>query len=132
MDGLTPTTLRALFDEIEAALAEVPGLRVGVWGNALQVPGAFVSLPESVERMSYRSVKFNDLVVTVVAGRANNKAALTQIMTLTGQVAQTLDTRRWDSVDDVSVTRIEFDTVTMNGAPEVYLAAFFHFDIAGA
>lgn len=132
MNGLDPQTLSNAYAEIEAALLDVPGLRVGKWGAVPNPPGAFLSLPESIERMSGGSVKINDVVITVVVGRAVARESLSEIMRLTGAVSQVLDPRRWSTFSDLSITRIEYDTVTMAGATDVYLAAIFHTDLAGA
>lgn len=132
MNGLDPQTLATAYAEIESALAEVPGLRVGKWGDIPQPPAAFLSLPQSIERMSGGSVMFNDLELTVAVGRATNRTSLMEIMRLTGAVSQTLDPRRWSSFSDLSITRIEYGTVTLGGNSEALLAAFFHIDLAGA
>lgn len=132
MKGLDELTLSAIYREIEAALGEVPLLRVGKWGNVPNPPGAFLSLPESLTRMTNGSIMLNDVVITVVVGRAVARESLDSIMSLTGQVATAIDPRRWSSFDDLTITRIEFDTVTVAGAPDVFLAALFHTDIAGA
>lgn len=132
MNGLDPASLANAYAEIEQALDEVPTLRVGKWGDVPNPPGAFMSLPASIERMTGGSVQFNDVQVTVVVGRATNRQSLLDIMRLTGEVSQTLDPRRWSTFSDLTINRIEFDTVTVAGAPDVYLAAIFHLDIAGA
>lgn len=132
MRGLDPQTLTNIYAEVEAALAEVPGLRPGKWGDIPQPPGAFLSLPESIERMTGGSVIFHEVQITVVTGVATNRNALTEIMRLAGAVSQNLDPRRWSSFDDLTINRIEFDTVTIGGATDAYLAAIFHCDIAGA
>ena len=53
-------------------------------------------------------------------------------MRLSGAVADAIDPRRWQTFSDLTITRIEYDTVTVAGAPDVYLAAIFHTDLAGA
>jgi hypothetical protein len=132
VNGLDPQTLANAYAEIEAALAEVSGLRVGKWGDLPQPPGAFLGLPSSIERMTNGSVLFNDLELTVVVGRATARNSLLEIMRLTGAVSQTLDPRRWQTFSDLTIVRIEYGTVTIAGGPDAYLSAFFHIDLAGA
>jgi len=132
MDGLTPGTLAGMYAEIEKALDEVPGLRVGKWGDVPNPPGVFLSLPESLERMTGRSIHLTDVQITVVVGRAVARASLDEVMRLSGAVADAIDPRRWQTFSDLTITRIEYDTVTVAGAPDVYLAAIFHTDLAGA
>ena len=132
MRGLAPETLAGIYAEIEAALGDVPGLRVGKWGAVPNPPGAYLSLPESIERMTGGSIMLNELMVTVVVGRATDRNSLLEIMRLTGAVSEAVDSRRWSTFSDLSISRIEYDTVTVAGAPDVYLAALFHCDLAGA
>lgn len=132
MRGLDPGTLAAIYGELEEVLDTVPGLRVGKWGNSVNVPAALISLPQSIDRMTGGTIKLTDVVITVVVGRAVARESLSEIMRLTGAVSETLDPHDWQTLSDLTISHIEYDTVTINGASEAFLAALFHTDIAGA
>lgn len=137
MDGIDRTTLAAIYGEIEQTLATVSlpnggNLRIGKWGERPNPPGAYLLLPDRIERMTGRTVRLVDVVVVVLVGRASNRQALIDIMDLAGAVPAALDPAAWTTMSDLTISNIEFDTVTVAGAPDAYLALLIHIDIAGA
>lgn len=131
----------AVYAEIESQLDTVAGLRVSKWGQKPQVPGAMLLLPDRLARTTYRGMlRLRDVVVLLLVGRATARAALTDLWQLTVDVATVLDPAfvgstsviHWDTAADVTITEITFDTASVAGAPDAYLATLFHLDITGA
>jgi hypothetical protein len=122
-----------VYEEIETKVkADMPALRVVKWGQKPQVPGAMLLLPDSIARTTYRGVrKVTDVVLLILAGRANTREALTDIFNLATQAQAILDPATWVSCSDVTWTETTFDTVTIAGAQDAYLGALLHFDITG-
>lgn len=129
--------LVAVYAEIETKLRTIAGLRVCKQGEKPQVPGAMVLMPDSIERQTYRGLdKVSDVVVLVLVGRAVGRAgqaAALAYASSTGSksVKAVLDPTSWTACTDVTVTETTFDTATIAGAPDVYLAVLFHCDIIG-
>lgn len=127
----------AVRTEIETALKTITGLRVGKWGHAVRIPGALVTLPESVKVHGGYGVGFTvieGLMVLVLAAKPQEATALE---TLAPYVAETgaksikakLESYTWTTVDDLTVTQCDFDVVSYQDVP--YLSAMFHTQIIG-
>jgi hypothetical protein len=134
--------LDAVYAEIEAQVKLADdGLHVVKYGHKPQVPNTVVLLPDSAARTTYRGgVKVSDVQVLVLVGRADARQGLKDLWRLFAAVAGVLDpafngpydqTVTWDSCSDVTITEATFDTATMAGATDVYLAVLFHLDITG-
>jgi hypothetical protein len=125
--------LDAIFSEAETKIkAAVPELRVTKWSEKPQVPGATFLLPETIARGTYRGLwKVTDAVLLILAGRAVPRQGLKDVFRLASSCAVALDPQTWTTCSDVTLTEITFDTVTVAGAPDVYLGALLHFDILG-
>lgn len=134
--------LDAVYTEIESQLRMVTGLRVVKWGQKPQIPGALLLLPDSASRTTYRGViKVSDVQCLVLVGRADARQAMKDLMRFFSAVAAVLDPAFggtggtaivWDTCADVTITEATFDTASMAGATDVYLAVLFHLDITGA
>lgn len=122
-----------VFDEIETKLrAGMSQLRVVKWGQKPQIPGAMLLLPDGIARTTYRGVwKVSDVVLLILSGRANTREALTGLFDLSSAAAAILDPTAWTTCSDVTLTNITFDTASVAGAPDAYLAALLHLDITG-
>jgi hypothetical protein len=127
----------AVRTEIETALKTITGLRVGKWGEQVRIPGALVTLPESVNRhggYGVGSTQIEGLMVLVLAAKPESRTA---VETLAPYVAETgvksvtakLESYGWTTADDVTVTKIEFEVVSYQDTP--YLSAMYHTMIIG-
>lgn len=129
--------LATVYAEIETKLRTITGLRVVKQGEKPQVPAAMVLLPDSIVRPTYRgSSVIRDVVVLVVVGTATSRQAQVNVFAYASSsgaksVSSVLDPVAWTSCTDVTITEITFDTVTIAGAPDVYLGVLFHLDITG-
>jgi hypothetical protein len=129
--------LSAVYAEIETKLRTVAGLRVVKQGEKPQVPGAMVLLPDSVARTTYRGgSKATDVVVLVLVAKAVARQAQADVLAYASHtgarsITAVLDPASWVACTDVTITEITFDTATIAGAPDVYLALLFHLDITG-
>jgi hypothetical protein len=133
--------LNAIYTEIEDQLRLVTGLHVGRWGQKPQVPGALLLLPDSAQRTTHRGIlRVSDVQCLVLVGRADARQALKDLMRLFHDVAAVLDPAFtgvastaivWDTCADVTITEATFDTATVAGNTDAYLAVLFHLDITG-
>lgn len=129
--------LAAVYLEMETKLRTITGLRVCKMGEKPQAPAAMVLLPESIERETYRGLdKVTDVVVLVIVAKAVARMAQASVLayassTGSKSVKAVLDPTSWTACTDVTVTSTDFNTVTIAGAPDVYLAVQFHCDIIG-
>lgn len=127
----------AVYAEIETKLRTIVGLRVVKQGEKPQVPGAMVLLPDNISRQTYRGLdKITDVVVLVIVAKAVARSAQADLLAYASSagarsVKAATDPATWTTCSDVTLTEITFDTVTIAGAPDVYLAASFHYDILG-
>jgi hypothetical protein len=133
--------MNAIFTEVESQLRTVTGLRVCKWGEKPQAPGAMLLLPDGLARTTHRGImKLSDVVVLLLVGRANSRSALASLFQMTHDVAAVLDPAfvgvaaaiQWATAADVTINEVTYDTATVAGAPDAYLAALFHLDITGA
>lgn len=129
--------LVAVYAEIEAKLRTITGLRVVKMGEKPQIPAAMILLPDSIVRPTYRgSSVIKDAVVLMIVGKAVARQAQKDVFAYASSsgaksISAVLDPAPWTSCTDVTITEITFDTVTIAGAVDVYLAALFHLDITG-
>lgn len=133
--------LALIYAEIESQLATVTGLHVVKLGQKPQVPAAMVLLPGSTERTTYRlGVKINDVQLLVLVAKADARQALKDLWRLHGAVAAVIDPSFvgpagtqivWTTCTDITITEATFDTASVAGVPDVYLAVLFHLDITG-
>lgn len=125
--------LDAIFTEAETKLrAAVPELRVTKWSEKPQAPGATFLLPDTIARGTYRGMwKITDAVLLIIVGKSVARQALKDVFRLASSAAVALDPQTWTTCSDVTLQEITFDTVTLAGAPDVYLGALLHFDILG-
>lgn len=129
--------IAAVYAEIETKLKTVTGLRVCKQGEKPQVPAAMVLLFDAKERTGYRGgVKLTDVVVLVIVGKAVARQAQADLLAYASDagarsVSAVLDPVTWTSCADVTIREVVTDTVTIAGAPDVYLALLFHLDVTG-
>lgn len=129
--------LSAVYTEIETKLRTITGLRVVKQGEKPQVPGAMVLLPDSIERTTYRGgEKATDVIVLVIVAKAVARQAQADVLAYAASsgarsVRAVLDPVTWTNCNDVTITELTFDTITIAGAPDVYLGFLVHLDITG-
>lgn len=132
--------LDAVYTEVEGKLAAVTGLHVVKFGQKPQVPGAMLLLPDSESRSSYRGMtKVSDVQLLVLVARADARQGLKDLFRMRLAVVTVIDPSfvgatppvAWTTCSDITVTEITFDTASVAGAPDVYLAILFHLDITG-
>jgi hypothetical protein len=128
----------AVGDEIATVLATISGLRVSAYPPGSVVPPAgIVSYPTAIdfdETYGRGMDRIRDWPVVVVEGKATDRTARTRIFeyaaaTGASSLKAVLEAHHWSSCDDLRVTSVEFDVVTI-GAVD-YISALFHLDIAG-
>jgi hypothetical protein len=123
--------------EIETALKTITGLRVGRWGDTVRIPGALVTLPESVKAHGGYGVGFTvieGLMVLVLAAKPESRTALDALApyvreTGASSIKAKLESYAWTTMDDVTVTQVDFEVVSYQDTP--YLSAMFHTQIIG-
>jgi hypothetical protein len=123
--------------EIETALKTITGLRVGRWGDKVNVPAALVTLPESVKAHGGYGVGFTvieGLMVLVLAAKPSERTALDVLAPFVREIGASsikgkLESYAWTTVDDVTVTQCDFEVVSYQDTP--YLSAMFHTQIIG-
>lgn len=125
-------------DEIATVLGTISGLRVTGYPPPTVVPPAgIVSYPVAVtfdETYGRGMDRIRDWPVLVVVGKATDRTARDRIYdyaaaTGASSVKAVLQAHTWTSLDQLRVTEVEFDVVTI--ASVDYIAAMFHLDIAG-
>lgn len=131
--------LYAVTTALGVQLRTITGLRVYEYGtNDVQPPAAIVSLPDlSIDyHQAYGAGmgKLSDVVVIVLVRDNNRRSAFKDLSyyvkpTGTKSVKAALENGTYSAMDVVTVTRVDFDSITWNGAD--YLAAEFHLDITG-
>jgi hypothetical protein len=125
--------------QLGTALKTITGLRVYEYGtNDVQAPAAILSLPDlSIDyHQGYGTgaSKLSDVVVLVLIRDNTRRASFKSLAgyvkaTGVGSIKAALEGATYTACDTVTVTRVDFDAVTWNGAD--YLAAEFHLDIFG-
>lgn len=129
--------LSLVYGEIETKLRTITGLRVVKQGEKPQVPAAMVLLPDSIERTTYRGgEKATDVIVLVIVAKAVARQAQADVLAYAASsgarsVRAVLDPATWTNCNDVTITELTFDTITIAGAPDVYLGFLVHLDITG-
>lgn len=123
--------------ELETPLKAI-GLRVQQWGaKTVNPPAAVITLPESMAfhyQYGPDSAEIRDLMVIVLVGRAESRAALGNLMDYVRQygpksVKAALEDFAYTTLDSLTVNSVEFDAVTYGDVP--YLGAVFHTHIVG-
>lgn len=138
--------LNALYDELNAKLATVQGLRVTeAEADEIATPGAFISLPEDIDRESgtYGSQEtpygtsplvFEILVlVSRLTERIGNRTARAYAETFGPQsivaAVESTGTNTYASCTDVTITHIGFRPVQSGGVD--YLGVVFRTEVEG-
>lgn len=129
--------LSAVMDEVALALKEYSGLNVFAYPpGSLTPPAGVVSYPTRIvydETFGGGLTKVEELPIILVAGKATEVSARDQISrwssTGPGGIKAALESRRWTSVADLTVTDAQPDTVTI--AAVDYLAVLFSADLIG-
>lgn len=125
-------------DEIAEKLDTIAGLRVSAYPPpTVTPPSGVVGYPEQIEfDLTYgRGMdRIPDWPVMVVVGKATDRTARERIFeyaagTGAKSVKAVLEAATYTSLDELRVTGVEFDVVTI--ASVDYIAAVFHLDIAG-
>jgi hypothetical protein len=133
-----PVRLDKVMDEVAAALREITGLSVlSHPPETLTPPAGYVSYPQSVdydETYGRGQDQFTNLPIVLVASKVTTKAArdrVTQWASGDGpkSVKRALESWRWQTCDDLTVTSCEFDVERVAGVP--YLAAMFKATVVG-
>lgn len=128
----------ALFLELEAALATVPGLagRVATVGEKVTPPSAFIALPEGVDYDGTyrRGEDSTELQAIVVVGRTvarETRAAVLDYVAGAGasSVKTALEAYTYTQADVVHVYHADLEVVTI--AAVDYMAAVFSIKITG-
>lgn len=129
----------AIADEIATVLRTIDGLGVDAYPPPTVVPPrAIVSYPERINfDLTYGrgTDRIPDWPIWVVVGQATQRTARSRIMayaSASGPVSfkTVLEAHDWQSCDELTVTGVEFDVVTI--ASVDYIAAGFHCDIVGS
>lgn len=130
--------LDAVMDEVATVMQTITGLRVFAYPPAsLTAPAGYVSYPQSIdfdETYQRGEDKFTDLPIVVLAGKATDKAARDAVAAWAAgagpqSIKAAMESRSWETCDDLTVTSCEFDVETIAGVP--YLAAMFKATVVG-
>ena len=129
--------LAAVMTEIAARLAPIAGLRVFAYPpGSLQPPAAVVTYPLDItcDATYGRGSDRMTLPVVLTVGKATERAARDELGEYCNgagprSVKALLESGTYDTFDDVRVTKIDFDAVSIGGLE--LLAAVFNLDIIG-
>lgn len=130
--------LAAVMDEVAGVLDTLTGLRVTAWPPGSVVPPAgIVSYPDGFtydETYGRGSDRIDQLTMTLVVGKVTERSARDKVSAYTAgagelSVKAAMEAHTWTSCDDLTVSRCEFEIVTIGGVD--YLAATFYADVLG-
>lgn len=135
--------LSAVYTEIETQVKTAESdLHVVKFGHKPQIPGAMLLLPGDVARTTHRGIlKASDLQLLVLVGKADARQAMVDLFRLFAAVCAVVDPAfgnpapgvaiHWTTCADVTITNATFDTASMAGVPDTYLAFLLHLEITG-
>jgi hypothetical protein len=127
-----------VMDEVADVLTNFTGLNVFAYPpSTLSAPAGYVSYPQSIdfdEAYQRGEDKFTDLPIVLLAGKANDKSARDKVAGWAAgdgptSVKQAMETWKWRTCDDLTVTSCEFDLEQVGTVP--YLAAMFKATVVG-
>jgi hypothetical protein len=130
--------LSAVMDEAALVLEGLSGLRVSAWPvGSVSPPAGIVSYPDGItydETYGRGTDRIDQLTMTLVVGKVTERAARDLVAAYSAgdgelSVKAACEAHAWTSCDDLTVSRCEFDIVTI-GAVQ-YLAATFYADVLG-
>lgn len=131
--------VKAVFGELGTKLRTITGLRVYEYGTAkVDLPAAVIHMADMT--INYHAnygtgqATFEDVVVMVLVRDTARRQSFSDIAAYvkpygSKSIKNALENATYTAMDVVTVNRVEFDSVTWNGAD--YLAALFHLDIVG-
>ncbi|HYF73910.1 MAG TPA: hypothetical protein VD864_13865 [Nocardioides sp.] len=130
--------LHDVMTQVGEALDTIDGLRVYGWAQrSVSPPAALVTLPEGItfdNTYGRGSDVIRDLVVLVLAGRAEERTATRQLAAYADgsgdqSVKAAVESYPYTGDLTVHVASVDFDGVTLAGVE--YLGAMFHLNITG-
>jgi hypothetical protein len=127
----------AVMDQVAARLATIADLRTYAYPrSAITPPAAVVSYPETVTfDVTYgRGMDQLTLPIVLAVGKPTERATRDQAAAFADgagaeSIKQVLESGTYTAFDDVRVSSVDFDVVTIGGV--AYLAAIFTAEIAG-
>lgn len=130
--------LAVVMDAVGDRLDTIPNLRVHRYPpGSVTPPAAVVAYPDTYtfDQTYGRGMDVMTLPVVLVVGKVTDRSARNQLGAYvngsgTKSVKQVLESGTYTAFDTVTVTKVEFDVVTIAGTD--YLAATFDLDISGA
>lgn len=126
-----------VMDEVAGRLDTITGLRVHAHPQkSVTPPVGFVTYPDSIDfdKTYGRGMDRMELGVWIAVGDANSRSARDELAAYVAgggakSVKAVLESGTYTAFDEVTVTRVEFDPVTIAGIQ--YMGAMFTLDIAG-